>query len=311
MTLIQLEYIIALDRYRHFGKAADFCNIAQPSLSLQIQKLEDELKTTIFSRSTPITPTETGIIIIDQAKKIMAEVGMVQELIQQQKNIVTGVLRIGILPTLAPYLLPLFLQPFIKAHPDVRICINELTTGKIIEQLKNGTMDLGIMATPLLVEELNEDVLFNEEFVAYVSRKEKIFEKKYLLPSDIDVNSMWLLEEGHCLRTQALNLCQLRKDTLIQKNLDFETGSIETLKRFVERNGGITLLPELATIDMSLSRRGMLRYFKAPAPVREISMVSLKGFVKKRLAGILKECILSNLPQEVLFKREITRIALN
>ena len=190
MTLTQFEYVIALDRYRHFGKAADFCNIAQPSLSLQIQKLEDELKTTIFSRTTPVAPTETGVIIIDQAKRIMANVGMVQQLIQQQKNIVTGYLKIGILPTVAPYLLPLFLQPFIKQHPDVRLCINELTTDKIIKQLKNGTLDVGIMATPLQIDEVNEDVLFNEEFIAYVSRKEKIFEKKYLLPSDIDVNSM-------------------------------------------------------------------------------------------------------------------------
>jgi LysR family transcriptional regulator, hydrogen peroxide-inducible genes activator len=309
MTLQQLEYIIALDTYRHFGKAALHCNIAQPSLSVQIQKLEEELKTTIFVRTKqPITPTESGVIIIEQARKIMAESATMAQLVQQQKNTIEGNLKIGVIPTLAPYLLPLFLLEFIKKYPAVSLNVSELTTDKIIRRLKNGMLDIGILATPLSQKELQETFLFNEEFVAYVSKKEKIFAKKYLLPADIDVNKMWLLEEGHCLRSQTINLCELQKMSTVQKHLDFETGSIETLKKFVEKNEGITLLPELATIDMSAAKKAMLRYFKSPAPVREISMVTNKGFVKTRLASILKESILEHLPREVSNKKIIKRI---
>jgi LysR family transcriptional regulator, hydrogen peroxide-inducible genes activator len=309
MTLQQLEYIIALDTYRHFGKAASYCNIAQPSLSLQIQKLEDELKTILFIRNTtPISPTETGILIIEQAKKIIAETDNIKQIVQLQKDTIEGNLKIGIIPTLAPYLLPLFLLQFIKKYPAVRLSISELTTEKIIRLLKNGTIDVGILATPLGQNELKEDVLFNEEFVAYVSKKEKIFSKKYLLPADIDVNKMWLLEEGHCLRSQAINLCELQKKSSIEKHLDYEMGSIETLKKFVEKNEGITLLPELSTIDMSQSKKAMLRYFKSPAPVREISMVTAKGFIKTRLLAVLKNCIVEHLPQEVLQKKMVKRI---
>ena len=306
MTLVQLEYIIALDSFRHFGKAAAHCHIAQPSLSLQVQKLEDELKTTIFSRnSMPVTTTETGAIIIEQAKKIIAATAMIDQLVQQQKNSVEGYLKIGIIPTLAPYLLPLFLHAFIKKYPAVKLSISELTTEKIIKRLNNGSLDIGILATPLAHAELKEEVLFNEEFIAYVSKKEKMFQKKYILPADIDPNRLWLAEEGHCLRSQTLNLCELQKNSTIEKHLEYETGSIETLKRFVEKNEGITLLPELATIDMSAGKKAMLRYFKSPAPAREISMVTIKGFVKTRLTGILKACIIENLPEEVKIKKKL------
>src|SRR5215510_14208475 len=186
MTLIQLEYIVALGRLKHFAKAAAHCHITQPSLSIQVQKLEEELGVQVFIRTNPVTITETGQIVIEQPKKILAEARMMQQLIQQEKNIVAGTLKIGIIPTLAPYLLPQFLQAFIKKYPQVRLSIHELTTENIIRQLKNGSLDAGIMATPLNVAELKEDFLFNEEFVAYVSQGEKVFKKKYLLPDDID-----------------------------------------------------------------------------------------------------------------------------
>ncbi|RYD80358.1 MAG: hydrogen peroxide-inducible genes activator, partial [Sphingobacteriales bacterium] len=285
---------------KHFGRAAEKCHITQPSLSMQVQKLEEELGVQIFVRSNPVATTDTGMIVIEQAKKIMAEAGMMQQLMEQEKDIVGGTLKIGIIPTLAPYLLPLFIQSFIKMYPQVRLSVHELMTENIISQLKNGSLDAGIMATPLKIPELKEDLLFHEAFVAYVSRKEAIFNKKYLLPDDINVNKMWLLEEGHCLRTQVMNLCALQKDASIEKHFDYAAGSIETLKRFVEKNDGITLLPELATFDMSAAKKGMLRYFKNATPVREISMVTLKTFTKTRLISILKERIADNLPQEML-----------
>jgi LysR family hydrogen peroxide-inducible transcriptional activator len=310
MTLIQLEYIVALDALKHFAKAAAHCHVTQPSLSMQVQKLEEELGIKIFIRTNPVTTTETGQIVIDQAKKILSEAGAMHDLIQQEKNIVAGTLKIGIIPTLAPYLLPQFLQSFIKQFPLVRLSIHELTTENIVRQLRNGTLDAGIMATPLNIPELKEDFLFNEEFIAYVSRKEKLFNKKYLLPDDIDVHSMWLLEEGHCLRNQVMNLCALQKDASIEKHFDYAAGSIETLKHFVDKNGGITLLPELATYNMSSAKKTMLRYFKSPAPVREISLVTLKTFSKTRLINILKQTVMESLPPQMEQKKKVDVIPL-
>jgi LysR family hydrogen peroxide-inducible transcriptional activator len=308
MTLVQLQYIVALNASKHFAKAAAHCHITQPSLSMQVQKLEEELGIQIFIRTNPVTTTETGQIVIEQARKILAEADMMQQLVQQEKNIVAGILKIGIIPTIAPYLLPQFLQAFIEKYPQVRLSIHELTTENIVRQLKNGSMDAGIIATPLNTVELKEDFLFNEEFVAYVSRREKLFNKKYLLPGDIDVANMWLLEEGHCLRKQVMNLCALQKNASIEKHFDYAAGSLETLKHFVDKNGGITLLPELATYDMSKAKKNMLRYFKSPAPAREISLVTLKTFTKTRLIHVLKQSILANLPPQLQRKKKVELI---
>jgi LysR family transcriptional regulator, hydrogen peroxide-inducible genes activator len=308
MTLVQLEYILAVHTLKHFGHAAERCHITQPSLSMQVQKLERELGVQIFVRTNPVTTTETGLIVVEQARKVLAEASNLQQLVDQEKGIVGGYIKLGVIPTLAPYLLPQFIQSFIKTYPQIRIGIHELTTEAIVRQLKNGSLDAGIMATPLNLPELKEEFLFNEEFVAYASRKEKIFNKKYLLPDDIDVKKMWLLEEGHCLRNQVMNLCALQRDASIEKHVDYAAGSIETLKRFVNKNGGITLLPELATLDMSSGQKAMLRYFKKPAPVREISLISLKTFTKTRLLRLLKETILENLPQGMRQKKEVERL---
>lgn len=304
MTLVQLEYIIALHTLKHFARAAARCHITQPSLSMQVQKLEAELDVQIFVRTNPVITTETGLIVVEQARKILAEANILLQLVEQEKGVVGGIIRLGIIPTLAPYLLPQFIQAFIKAYPDVRLSIHELTTEAIVRQLKNGSLDAGILATPLNLTELKEEFLFNEEFVAYVSQQEKVFKKKYLLPADIDVNRMWLLEEGHCLRNQVMNLCELQKDSSIEKHVDYAAGSIETLKSFVHKNGGITLLPELATLELSDQQKTMLRYFKNPAPVREISLVTLKTFTKTRLLTLLKQIILDNLPSQVLKKKK-------
>ena len=308
MTLVQLEYLVVLDEMKHFARAAAECHISQPSLSMQIQKLEDELGIQIFLRTNPLATTETGQVVVEQAKKILAEAGMMRALIEQEKSVVTGSLKFGVIPTLAPYLLPEFIEAFTKKYPNVRLSIHEMTTENIVRQLRNGTLEAGILATPLNHSDLKEEFLFNEAFVAYVSRAEKIFNKKYILPADINVNNMWLLEEGHCLRSQVMNLCELQKDASREKHFDYAAGSIETLKRFVEKNGGITLLPELATYDMSSARKNMLRYFRSPAPAREISLVTLKTFTKTRLINLLSQTIIDNLPPQIGKKRVVELI---
>ena len=308
MTFFQLEYIIAVHTLQHFGRAAERCYITQPSLSLQVQKLEQELGVQIFVRSNPVTTTETGRLIIEQARKILTEADALVQLVEQEKGEVGGHLKLGVIPTLAPYLLPQFIEFFMKSYPKVRLSIQELTTELIVRNLKNGSLDAGILATPLNIQQLKEEFLFNEEFVAYVSHDENIFQKKYLLAKDIDVNRMWLLEEGHCLRNQVMNLCALQKNASLEKHLDYAAGSIETLKRFVHKNGGITLLPELATLDLSPSQQKMLRYFKNPAPAREISLVSLKSFPKTRLLKLLKETIIKKLPYQVTEQKPVKRM---
>jgi len=311
MTLVQLEYIIAVDNYRHFANAAEKCFVTQPSLSMQVQKLEDELGIKLFDRSKqPVVPTAAGAVVIEQARKIMAESNVIHEIVQEHKGMVAGTLHIGIIPTLAPYLLPLFIQPFLKKYPLLKLVVTELTTQNIVKRLKESRIDAGILVTPLDEKGIKEDPLFYEELMAYVSRSDKNYKKQYILPQDIDPEKVWLLEEGHCFRSQIINLCELRKASAGSGHFQYEAGSIETLRRMVETNDGITILPELATLNISKQQTQLIRRFRQPAPMREVSMVTHRDFVKKRLLGLLKEAILDRLPQKIKNNRPKNVIAL-
>ena len=300
MTFTQLAYIVAIDNSRHFAKAASQCFITQPTLSMQVQKLEEELGLKIFDRTKqPVVPTEAGAAILEQARKILGEKSMIEEIVQQKKGVITGLLKVGIIPTLAPYLLPLFIQKFIRKYTLVKLTVTELTTELIITKLKEGKIDVGILVTPLDEQGIKEQPLFYEEMVAYVSKKDKAFQKTYMLAQDIDPNHLWLLEEGHCFRSQIINLCELRKASAEGGHFDYEAGSIETLRRLVEQNDGITILPELATLDLTSKQMQLIRHFKQPAPVREVSMVIHRDFVKKRLVELLKQSILDSLPEKI------------
>lgn len=300
MTFTQLEYIIALDTHRHFTLAADHCHVTQPTLSMQIQKLEEELGLPIFDRSKqPVVPTETGLEVLTQARSIVKQRDALQDLIQQKKGILTGELRIGIIPTLAPYLLPLFIQQFAGKYAQVKLVVSEMTTEMIIRHLQDGSIDAGILITPLQHKGIKEHVLFYEELMVYVSRKNALYKKQYVLAKDIDPDKLWLLEEGHCFRSQIENLCELRKMSSVGSHFDYETGSIETLRRMVDLNDGITILPELATVDMPAKQLQLIRQFKNPAPVREVSVVVQRDFVKKRLIDALKQEIVAAIPEKI------------
>jgi LysR family hydrogen peroxide-inducible transcriptional activator len=311
MNLQQLEYIVAVDTWRHFSTAAEKCNITQPTLSMMIQKLELELEIKIFDRSKqPVVTTAIGQKVIEQARIVLSEAGNLKKVIAEQKQDIAGELRIGIIPTLAPYLLPLFLNNFLKKYLNLKLKIVELTTQQIIQQLESQRLDAGILATPLKVASLKEIPLFYEQFVVYASQNEKLMKKKYLLADDIDVNHLWLLEEGHCLRSQVVNLCELKRKETLMQNLDYEAGSIETLKKMVDMNNGITILPELALRDLSKAQEKNIRFFKAPAPVREISIVTYRYFVKYNLIEALRKEILSKIPTSMLDaeRKEIAEI---
>ena len=300
MTFTQLEYIVAVDTYRHFAEAAAHCFITQPTLSMQIQKLEDEVGVKIFDRSKqPVLPTDAGKEIIEHARKILAERDLLRENIDSKKGIVHGELKVGIIPTIAPYLLPLCIPSFVKQYPNVKLVVNELTTELIITKLKEGKIDVGILVTPLQEQGIQEHVLFYEELLAYTSKANVVYKKKYLLPGDIDPNKLLLLEEGHCFRSQIINLCALRKRSREGSYFEYEAGSLETLRRMVDRDDGITILPEMATLDMTAKQQQQLRYFKQPAPVREISLATHRQFVKKKLVELLRQVIIKCVPEKI------------
>jgi LysR family hydrogen peroxide-inducible transcriptional activator len=306
MNLQQLDYIISVDTHRHFQQAANKCFVTQATLSMMIQKLEEELGVKIFDRSKkPVKPTDIGKKIIAQARRIAAEAARVNELIKEEKGEVSGELKIGIIPTLAPYLLPLFLKKFVTDYPQVKLLINEFTTSTIINRLKDGLLDAGILATPLNDNSVKEQVMFYEKYFLYVNENESGFNKQYVLPVDIDINRLWLLEEGHCMRSQILNLCELKKQHEMEERIHYEAGSIETLKNLVDKNFGITIVPELATFNLTASQKKRLRYFKPPTPVREISIATHRQYVKVKLIEALKETILALIPKEMKENKKI------
>jgi LysR family transcriptional regulator, hydrogen peroxide-inducible genes activator len=298
MNIQQLEYILAVDTHRHFAKAAAKSNVTQPTLSMMIRKLEEELGVRIFDRSKqPVEPTPDGKEIILRARQILADVNQLKEFAKGVKNEVAGEIRIAIIPTLAPYLLPLFLPVFVDQYPLLRVKISELVTQDIINALKNGEADIALLATPLHDPKLIEHPVFYEEFFAYTS-DEKASRKKYLLPKDIDLSKLWLLEEGHCFRNQVFNLCELKKKDIESDRLHYQAGSLETLKNLVDHNKGITILPLLATRDLTKSQREKIRSFAPPKPVREISLVVNTNYSRKSILAAMKKAIEECMPDE-------------
>ena len=299
MTLVQLEYIVAVDTYRSFVSAAEKCFVTQPTLSMQIQKLEEFLNVKIFDRSKqPVVPTEIGSQIIDQARIVLQENKKIKEIISSQQQDIVGELRIGIIPTIAPYLLPKVIASMLEKYPDLKLLIWEYTTEDIINHLKTGVIDCGILATPLVEVNITETPLYYETFVSYISKNSKLYKKKALDADDLEDENIWLLNEGHCMRTQVLNICRNTKNNRLQ-SLTYNTGSVETLIRMVDVNDGATLLPELALADLSAKQLNKVRYFKTPEPVREISLVTHKNFIKKRMLNALREEILAIIPKQM------------
>lgn len=300
MNFQQLEYIIAVDRHKNFVKASESCFVTQATLSMMIKKLEEELQVKIFDRSKqPVKTTEIGEKIILQARKIISESKRFKEIIHEEKRVLNGELKIGIIPTLAPYLLPLFLKRFVTAYPLIKLNIHEHTTDVIIQKLKAEELDAGILSTPLHDNSINEQILFYEKYFLYVSEKEKGFEKKYVLPKDIDIDRLWLLEEGHCMRSQILNLCELKKKMEHEAHFHYAAGSIETLRNMVDTNFGLTIIPELSVAHFSSSQKKRLKSFKSPEPVREISLITHREFIKERLLEALMKTITENIPDEM------------
>lgn len=298
MTLTQLEYMVAVDTYRHFVLAAEKCFVTQPTLSMQLQKLEDELGIKLFDRTKqPVIPTEIGVRIIAQARVVLREAERIQQMINSEKNVMTGELRIGIIPTLAPYVLPTLFKQMREKYPQLELVIKETITEEIIHELKNNRLDCGLVVTPLKDASIKEDVLFYEELFVYVSRKNVLYDKKYVLADDINPDQLWLLEEGHCFRSQVLNLCELRKSADL--HFKYATGNIETLKRMVDKSDGLTILPELAVMEFNKNQMKLVKRLRDPAPAREVSLVTHRDHIKTKLIQTLKDEILEMVPKQM------------
>ena len=302
MTLVQYEYIVAVDDYRHFATAAEKCFVTQPTLSMQIQKLEEQLGVLIFDRSKhPVVPTDVGARVIAQARVVLTEASRIREIIKEEKGILSGSLKIGILPTLSPYLLPLFIKSFLEKYPEVEVNVEELVTEQIIAKLQKDQLDIGLFVTPSGVSGLDERPIFNEEFVAYVGQEHPLHAVETIDPFLLNVEDVWVLNEGHCFRNQVLNICQ--PPDAPPEQFRFQSGSLEALKKLVDRHGGITLLPELATLDMPANEQQHLRWFKEPRPVREVSLVTHRSFLKRKLTEALFNEIQAAIPTDIRSKK--------
>lgn len=302
MTITQLKYVLAVAEHKNFTLAAEKCFVTQPTLSMQIQKIEEELGIQIFDRTKkPIQLTEIGQKIVNQSKNIVNEADRIQDIVDQQKGFIGGEFRLGIIPTIMPTLLPMFLNNFIKKHPKVKLIIEELNTDEIIKRLNNGHLDAAIAATPLQEEKIKEVVLYFEPFVAYIPEGHSSFQKDEIEVSDLNLDEILLLQDGHCFRDGILNLC---KNTAVTEKAHFqiESGSFETLIKLADEGLGTTLLPYLHTMDLKEKDKLKLRHFKEPKPAREVSLVFPKNELKIHIIDALRATIAGVVKGAIVFQ---------
>ncbi|OIP82795.1 MAG: LysR family transcriptional regulator [Porphyromonadaceae bacterium CG2_30_38_12] len=299
MTLQQLEYVMALHKTRHFVRAAEMCKVTQPTLSSMLQKLEEELDCRIFDRSShPVSLTETGVLIVRQAQQVLLQASQLKEIVIAQKGNVSGNLSLAMIPTVAPYLLPKFMATFRMNYPDVVLRVTELRTESVVRKLQTGDIDMAILSTPLQDANLLEVPLYYEQFEAYISPNDVLFSQTEIPSEALHTNRLWVLEEGHCLRNQVFNFCQNKLHTST-----FEAGSIDTLVKIVDINGGYTIIPELHIDLLSEVQKQNLRHIVRPEATREISLVIRQDYVREGLMNAVANSVKQIIPPHMLDKR--------
>lgn len=315
MSLQQLRYLLALDDCRHFGRAAAHCFVAQPTLTTQFKKLEEELGVSLIDRAaSPLRPTVIGEKVIAHARLILDDVEGLKSMLAEENETLAGTYTLGIIPTLAPYLLPLFIKPFATRFPEAQLIVKEMTSEQIIDGLKRKTIDMGLLATPLEEKQLREIVLFYEPFLIYAAEEESILQQHPLLPEHVEQKDLWLLEQGHCFRNQVLNICgatsTLDAPGIVAKAgnrpFTFQAGSIETLKNLVRSNLGYTIVPEMSVgpVDAVHTKR-----FADPQPAREVSLVVGKYFIRERLIEEMRRVILEVVPENFVKNERFFSVA--
>ena len=300
MTLQQLEYILAVARYGHFGRAAEACNVTQPTLSAMIGKLEEEIGAKLFDRNRqPICPTPVGERVVQQAREVLEQADSIKDIVLEEKQSLGGVFRVGILPTIAPYLLPRFFPQMMKKYPTLDIRVREMKTYQIKDALLQGDIDAGILATIEGLEEYEQTTLFYEKYIGYVSREDALFKKEMIRTADVAASrELWLLDEGHCFRDQMVRFCQMKSSQTSQ--LAYNLGSMETFMRMVESGMGLTFIPELAETQLSEPQKELVRPFAIPVPTRELILITNKNFIRQTLLETVVKEIQASVPKSML-----------
>ena len=302
-SLSQLEYIVAVDRLRHFAKAAEACCVSQPSLSMQIKKVEKEIGFALFDRhKKPVLPTIKGRAFIDQARIVLNEHQHLLQLSHFRRNEVSGVFRLGVIPTLAATSIPGFLSVFSEKYPKVVLSIDEMKTERIIQALRNDSLDAGLLSTPLHEAGIMEQILFQEPFLLYVNPRHPLAKREVVDLKDLEGGRMWLLEDGHCFKNQVVRFCSTAKLTKAYTNVHFEGGSLETLRQLVKQSPSFTLVPELFVHHLpGAERKTMVRPFSAPPPSRQVSLAFRRNHWKKEIIAAMRQSILDSLPATLHF----------
>ncbi len=301
ISLVQLQYLVALDEHRHFIKAAQSCFVTQPTLSMQIKKLEEELGVKLFDRTRqPIIPTDVGVLIVEQAKKVLNETKKIENILLEYKGAISGDLNVGIIPTISPYLMPHLIRNISRRYPDVRLNVRELMTEDIISLLQKDHLDVGIVATPLEIDGMIERPIFYEKFCLYLNPEHPAYDQEEIDAKQLLEDKLWLLSEGNCFRDQAVNLCALRHNPARKNTFNYESGSIETLIRIVNLEGGATVIPEWASLDLKPEDKKNIRKVHGGDSVREVSLIFTRNFAKAKLTDAFFSTLQASVPNQLL-----------
>ncbi len=301
-----MQYVVAVDTYRHFATAAEKSFVSQPTLSMQLKKMEDELGLVLFDRSRqPVVPTEAGMKVIEQCRFVLQEAERIERIAQEAKEEIGGEFRIGIIPTIAPYLLPLFAGDFKRKHPAIHLVVQEVVTEQIEELLQKDLLDAGILVTPLHNPNVIEQPLYYEEMMIYLNSHHPLSSKQVIHVNDIATPDIWLLSDGHCFRHQVINLCEL-EDLESDLPFDFEGGSLDTMMKIIDREGGFTLIPELAGLEIKNNGKRKVRHFTNITPLREVSLVYTRRFAKAKMIDLMAGSILNSIPDRMKDKERGT-----
>ena len=301
-----MQYVVAVDTYRHFATAAEKCFVSQPTLSMQLKKMEDELGLVLFDRSRhPVVPTEGGRTVIAQSRLVLQEADKISRIAQEAKDEISGEFRLGVIPTIAPFLLPLFAGDFKRKFPQIQLKVQEVVTEQIEELLQKDLLDAGVLVTPLHNQNIIEQPLYYEEMMIYLNSHHPLANKPVIKVNDIATPDIWLLSDGHCFRHQVINLCDLQN---LESDLpfDFEGGSLDTIMKIIDREGGFTLIPELAGLELGSGDQKRVRNFSNTVPLREVSLVYTRRFAKAKLIDMLSQSIQQSIPKSMLKKERGT-----
>lgn len=302
ISIIQLEYAVALDTHRNFSKAAEFCHVTQPTLSIQFKKLENSLGVVLFDRSrNPIIPTEFGVVFLQRARRILRELNQLSEEVNFMKEDISGEISIGVIPTIAPYLVPAFIGEFAQQYPEVKIRVEEMLTYNIVKELEKDKLDVGLIIGPMNSDAIEMNPLFYEEIQVYLNSSHPLLENSELDIWQLQSKELWVLGKGHCFRDQILNLCTLRNEEN-SRNIRYESGSLDTLKRLVDVEGGFTLVPELAVNTLSAEEKNRIRRIKGVKPLREVCLATARTFCKSKMIDLLAAFISESVPKSMLQK---------